>query len=53
MKRIIDYFICLIIVSACWVGLEYMLEDSVHSSDVDGIIAMILSYFITDKFIGR
>ena len=43
------YVTCLIIVSACWVGLEYVLEGSVHSSDVDGIVAMILSWFITNK----
>jgi hypothetical protein len=50
MKKIINYFICLILVSACWVGLEYILEGAVHSSDVDGIVAIVLSYFITDKF---
>ena len=48
--KIINYFICLILVSACWVGLEYILERAVHSSDVDGIVAVVLSYFITDKF---
>jgi hypothetical protein len=52
MKKIINYFICLLLVSACWVGLEYTLEGVVHSSDVDGIMAIVLSYFITDKFIG-
>lgn len=53
MKKIINYFICLLLVSACWVGLEYILEGSVHNSDVDGIVAFVLSYFITDKFIKR
>ena len=52
IKFIIFYIICLIIISACWVGFEYILEGVVHSSDVDGIVAIILSYFITDKFIG-
>lgn len=52
MKKIIDCFICLLLVSACWVGLEYILEGVAHSSDVDGIVAIILSYFITDKYIG-
>ena len=52
MKRIICYFICLLLVSACWVGLEYILEGAIHSSDVDGFAAIVLSYFITDKFIG-
>lgn len=47
----IDYIICLVIVSACWVGLEYILEGVVHSSSVDGFVAIILSAFITDKFI--
>ena len=50
MKKIIYYFICLILVSACWVGLEYVLEGAVRSSDVDGIVAIVLSYFIADKF---
>ncbi len=53
MNKIISYFICLLLVSACWVGLEYILEGSVHNSDVDGIVAFVLSYFITDKFIGE
>lgn len=52
MKVIVDYFICLLLVSACWVGLEYLLEGTVHNSDVDGIVAIVLSYFITDKFMG-
>lgn len=47
----IDYIICLFLVTACWVGLEYILEGAVHSSDVDGYVAMILSAFITDKVI--
>lgn len=53
MNKIINYFICLLLVSACWVGLEYALEGAVHSSDVDGIVAIVLSYFITDKFMWR
>lgn len=28
------------------------LEGSVHSSDIDGLVAIVLSGFITDKFIG-
>ena len=50
MKKIVCYFICLILVSTCWVGLEYILEGSVNSSDVDGAVAFVLSYFLTDKF---
>lgn len=53
LRAICCYLICLLIVSACWVGLEYILEGVVHSSDVDGMITMILSWFITDKFIKR
>ena len=52
IRYLCDYTICLLCVSACWVGLEYILEGAVHSSDVDGIIAFVLSAFITDKFIG-
>ena len=52
IRFFICYIVCLLIVSACWVGFEYTLEGTVHNSDVDGIIAIILSYFITDKYIG-
>ena len=52
MNNILYYIIILFLVSACWVGLEYTLEGVVHGSDVDGFVAMILSYFITDKIIG-
>lgn len=53
MIKFFCYYVAnLITVCACWVGLEYILEGVVHSSDVDGIVAIILSYFITDKFIG-
>ena len=48
---LIDYLVCLMLVTACWVGLEYILEGAVHSSDVDGFVAIILSAFITDKII--
>lgn len=43
------FLICLIIVSACWVGLEYILEGAVHTSEVDGYVAIVLSGIITDK----
>ena len=43
------FLACLLIVSACWVGLEYILEGSVHTSEVDGYIAIILSGIITNK----
>lgn len=52
IKYFLDYFICLLLVSACWTGLEYILEGAVHYSDVDGIVAIVLSCFITDKFMG-
>lgn len=51
IKFAIYYIACLLCVSACWVGLEYILEGAVHSSDVDGLIAVIFSYFITEKFV--
>lgn len=52
VKFIVFYILCLACVTACWVGLEYILEGEVHSSDVDGIVAIVLSYFITDECIG-
>ena len=51
LRAFICYFICLLIVSACWVGLEYVLEGAVHSSKVDGYVAMVLSGFITNTYI--
>lgn len=53
MKKFLNviflYVFVLIIISSCWVGLEYVLEGAVHNSDVDGIIAYILAGFVTDK----
>ena len=50
LRAIFCYLICLLIVSACWVGLEYILEGAVHSSEVDGYVAVILSGFIANKY---
>ena len=51
LKAIYCYLICLLIVSVCWTGLEYILEGAVHSSDVDGYVAIVLSGFIANKYI--
>lgn len=51
VRVIFYFFISLFIVSACWVGLEYILEGAVHTSEVDGYVAVILSGFITNKYI--
>ena len=50
LKAACCFLICLLIVSACWVGLEYILEGMVHTSEVDGYVAIVLSGIITDKF---
>lgn len=47
------FLICLLIVSACWVGLEYILEGAVHTSEVDGYVAIVLSGIIADKYLER
>ena len=52
MEYVYYYIACLLCVTACWVGLEYICEGVVHSSDIDGIVAIVLSFFITDKIIG-
>lgn len=52
LKWMYCYFVCLLVVSSCWVGLEYIVEGVVHGSNVDGFIAVVLSYFMTDKYIG-
>lgn len=51
LKVICCYLACLLIVSSCWVGLEYILEGVVHTSAVDGYVAMVLSGFIVEKYI--
>ena len=50
IRIVFSFFISLFIVTACWVGLEYILEGAVHSSQVDGYVAVILSGFIADKY---
>ena len=49
IKAVCLYVFFLIIISSCWVGLEYVLEGAVHNSDVDGIVAYLLAWFVTDK----
>ena len=49
LKAACCFLVCLLIVSACWVGLEYILEGAVHTSEVDGYVAIILSGIIADK----
>lgn len=49
VKFICCYFICLLFVSVCWFGLEYVIEGYVRSSEVDGIVSAILGWFIADK----
>lgn len=41
------YLGVLFLVTLCWVGAECIFESCVHSSDVDGAVAGILSYYIT------
>lgn len=53
LKVIFLYVFVLIIISSCWVGLEYVFEGAVHNSDVDGIIAYIFAWFVTDKYCQR
>lgn len=43
------YFICLLIVSGCWVGFEYIIDGYVHSSEIDGIVAAFLSWIIANN----
>ena len=50
VRFIFCFFICLFLVTGCWVGFEYLLEGFVHTSKVDGYVAIILSGFIADKY---
>lgn len=49
IKFICCYFICLLFVSVCWIGLEYVFEGCVHISGVDGFVAAILGWFVADR----
>ena len=49
IEAIFYFLISLFFVTACWVGLEYLLEEAVHTSEVDGYIAIILSGFIANS----
>lgn len=53
IKAICLYTFFLIIISSCWVGLEYVLEGAVHNSEVDGIVAYVLAWLVTDKYFNR
>ena len=53
IKATFLYVLFLIIISSSWVGLEYVFEGAVHNSDVDGIIAYILTWLVTDKYCQR
>ena len=48
-KGFFYFVISLFLVTACWVGLEYVLEGVVHTSEVDGYVAIILSGFIANS----
>ena len=48
IRALFYFIISLFLVSACWVGLEYTLEGVVHSSEVDGYVAIILSGFVAN-----
>lgn len=54
MKAIINaaillllYVAILFVITLCWVGAEYLFESHVHSSRVDGGVAGVLAYYIT------
>lgn len=47
---ILIYIAILSCITICWQRFEIIIEGSKHTSEVDSIIAMILAYFITDKY---
>lgn len=51
IRNVFRYIYVLLLVTVFWIGLEYVVDCSIHSSDADSIIAMILSYYITDKYL--
>lgn len=42
-RQLTLFFIFLIVITYAWVGAEYVVEGVVHSSEVDGFIAIVLS----------
>lgn len=51
IRNVFRYIYVLLLVTVFWIGLEHVVDCSIHSSDADSIIAMILSYYITDKYL--
>ena len=51
IRNIFRYIYVLLLITVFWIGVEYVVDGVIHSSDADSIIAMILSYYITDKYL--
>lgn len=51
IQNILRYYYVLLIITVCWIGIEYVVDGVIHSSEADSIIAMVLSYFITNKYL--
>ena len=50
---VFTFISALIAVTLCWVGAEYVFEGTVHSSDVDGAVAVCLAYLMTKECVKK
>ena len=48
-KRLGKWSIYFPVVCSCWVGFEYLLEGVVHSSIVDSLVAVLVTYLLIAK----
>lgn len=48
VKKYIVFAIVVMIITFCWIGLEYCLDGEIISQHSDSIFALLLGYFITN-----
>lgn len=49
LKKLVKWSIYFPIVCTCWVGFEYLIEGVVHTSTVDSLVAVLVTYLLIAK----
>ena len=49
LDRIASYGWWLILITLCWIGAEWMIEGVVHTSKVDGAVALVLAQYVSSR----
>jgi hypothetical protein len=49
LDRIASYGWWLILITLCWIGAEWLCEGAVHTSKIDGCVAVILAQYVSSK----